>query len=168
MMLGAIYAWRRNGAAGWGWPRSERSDAIMDLRAASRNSNCFSSSAEHMSKSKATQRIKLQARSLARLSFSAAPCHGNRIVLDPGIVPSAASHGGSARPSGRWDRVDPSTLLARISVHFPSSEGLVAPVKSITVCAKRSGLVCGVCTLLGQMQFTKVRYLSSEGRCLFH
>lgn len=37
MMLEAIYAWRRNG--GMGSPRSERSDAIMDLRAASRNSN---------------------------------------------------------------------------------------------------------------------------------
>ena len=36
-MLGAIYAWRRNG--GMRWPRYERSDAIMDLRAASRTSN---------------------------------------------------------------------------------------------------------------------------------
>ena len=36
-MLEAIYAWRRNG--GMRWPSYERSDAIMDLRAASRNSN---------------------------------------------------------------------------------------------------------------------------------
>ena len=36
-MLEAIYAWRRNG--GMRWPRYERSDAIMDLRAASRTSN---------------------------------------------------------------------------------------------------------------------------------
>ena len=35
MMLRAIYAWRRKRAS----PRSERSDAIMDLRAGSRNSN---------------------------------------------------------------------------------------------------------------------------------
>ncbi|KAF8499015.1 hypothetical protein F5888DRAFT_130921 [Russula emetica] len=38
-MLEAIYAWRRNG--GMRWPRYERSDAIMDLRAASRTSNSF-------------------------------------------------------------------------------------------------------------------------------
>jgi hypothetical protein len=38
-MLEAIYAWRRNG--GMRWPRYERSDAIMDLRAASRTSNWF-------------------------------------------------------------------------------------------------------------------------------
>ena len=37
VMLEAIYAWRRNG--GMRWPSYERSDAIMDLRAASRNSN---------------------------------------------------------------------------------------------------------------------------------
>jgi hypothetical protein len=37
VMLEAIYAWRRKG--GMRWPRYERSDAIMDLRAASRISN---------------------------------------------------------------------------------------------------------------------------------
>jgi hypothetical protein len=37
VMLEAIYAWRRKG--GMRWPRYERSDAIMDLRAASRTSN---------------------------------------------------------------------------------------------------------------------------------
>ena len=38
MMLEAIYAWRGNGGMGVA-KKSERSDAIMDLRAASRNSN---------------------------------------------------------------------------------------------------------------------------------
>ena len=37
MMLDAIYAWRRKRRDG-GSPKSERSDAIMDLRAGSRNS----------------------------------------------------------------------------------------------------------------------------------
>ena len=40
MMLEAIYAWRGNGGMGVA-KRYERSDAIMDLRAASRNSNFF-------------------------------------------------------------------------------------------------------------------------------
>ena len=39
VMLEAIYAWRRNG--GMRWPSYERSDAIMDLRAASRPLNSF-------------------------------------------------------------------------------------------------------------------------------
>jgi hypothetical protein len=39
MMLEAIYAWRRNGGIGGLAQKSERSDAMMDLRVGSRNSN---------------------------------------------------------------------------------------------------------------------------------
>lgn len=42
MMLEAIYAWRRNGGMGGLAQKSERSDAIMDLRVGSRNSNSIS------------------------------------------------------------------------------------------------------------------------------
>jgi hypothetical protein len=111
-MLEAIYAWRRNG--GMRWPRYERSDAIMDLRAASRTSNSFN----------IALLIPPQLRTIALTSGSLTPQGTQRTAATPPVCrvtppPKPGSH-----------FIPP--------LHLVSTE---APVKSITVCAKEASAV---------------------------